>query len=129
MKLHVTILLSAVIIAAGLVLASQQANERRLFADDMLPARKPIARADVIKAVQALDQSRLLSLVTNPNLGVTAFQAIDAKAALDGKSIGVFGEAVLPDGKRSRLNFSFERDDFGRWVINGGDSGQIVLPL
>lgn len=129
MKLHITILLSAVIIATGLVLAARQTNEIRLFAHDMLPSRKAIARADVIRAVQALDQIKLISTVTNRAWGVTNLRVVDAKAALDGKSIGIFSEATLADGKRTALNFSFSRDDFGRWVINPAGGDEIVLPL
>jgi hypothetical protein len=129
MKLNLTILLSAVIISAGLVLAARQAHEARLFADDMFPPlHKPISRADVIKAMEKLDQAKLLAALTNPGSHISAFRVVDAKAALDGKRIGIFGETTTKDGTRSPLNFSFDQDEFGRWVINA-DSGQIVLPL
>ncbi len=128
MKLHLTILLSAGIISTGLVLAARQAHEVRPFADDLLPSHKTISRADVIKAMEQLDQAKLLTALTNPASNVSAFRVMDARAALDGKRICIFCEATTKDAKRSPLNFYFEQDDFGRWVINA-DSGQIVLPL
>ena len=129
MKLHLTILLSAVIIAAGLVLAQRQAHEARPFADDMLPTRKTISRADVIKAVEHIDQAKLLAVFKNPGWEIAAFRVVDAKAALDGKSIGIFGEATTKDGTRSPLNFNFSQDEYGRWVFFPPQGRSIVLPL
>ncbi|HSI14457.1 MAG TPA: hypothetical protein VK961_20570 [Chthoniobacter sp.] len=128
MKLHLTILLSAVIIAAGLVLAARQAHDVRPFANDMLPVPKTISRADVIKAVERLDQAKLLTEVANPKSQVTSLHVVDAKAALDGKSIGIFTEATTKEGVKSPLNFSFVQDEFGRWVIYTG-AEPVVLPL
>lgn len=128
MKLHLTILLSALIIAAGLVLSSRQAHERRYFAADLLPSEKTISRADVIKAVDGLDRAKLLANIVPAGRRATEFRVLDAKASLDRKTIGVFGEVVLEDGSRVAVNFGFERDDFGVWTTTLGEQ-RFVLPL
>jgi hypothetical protein len=129
MKLHLTIVLSAVIISAGLVLAARQPHEARTFADDMLPSHKTISRADVIKAMEQLDQAKLLAAFTYPEFHISAFRVMDARATLDGKGIGIFGEATTKEGTQSPLNFSFHQDEFGRWVFVPDSGRRIVLPL
>jgi len=128
MKLHLTIVLSALIIAAGLVLSSRQAREQRYFAADLLPSEKTISRADVIKAVDGLDRAKLLANIMPAGRRATEVRVLDAKASLDRKTIGVFGEVVLEDGSRAAVNFGFERDDFGLWTTTLGEQ-RFVLRL
>jgi len=128
MKLHLTILLSAVVIAAGLVMSSRQAHERPYFAADLLPSNKTITRADVIKAVDRLDRANLLASIGPAGRRATELHVLDAKASLDQKTIGIFGEVVFEDGSRSQLNFGFERDDYGAWTATLGER-RFVLAL
>ncbi len=128
MKLHLTILLSAVIIAGGLVLSSRQGHERQYFAADLLPSEKTISRADVISAVNRLDQGKLLANMAPAGRRATEFHVLDAKASLDRKTLGIFGEVVLDDGTRRPVNFGFEQDDFGMWAATLGEQ-RFVLAL
>jgi hypothetical protein len=128
MKLNITILLSAIIIAAALVLSSHQANTDRYFATDLLPANKKISRADVIKAVEGLDRAKLLASIVHSSHRATDFRVLDAKASIDRKTIGIFGEVVLADGTRSPLNFGFEQDHYGAWTATLGEQ-RFILAL
>jgi hypothetical protein len=128
MKLHITILLSAIIIAAGLILSSRQTVNDRIFADDLLPPNKIISRADVINAVNRLDRAKLLSSIVSPEHRATDFRVLDAKASVDRKSIGIFTEVVLGNGTRSPITFGFERDYYGAWTATLRDQ-QFTLAL
>jgi hypothetical protein len=121
MKLHITILLSAIIIAAGLILSSRQTHNDGPFADDLLPSHKVVSRAEVIRAVDRLDRPKLLASIVPSGPRATDFKVLDAKASMDRKTIGIFGEVTLEDGKRAPLNFGFERDDYGSWTATFGE--------
>ena len=76
MKLHLTILLSALIIATGLTLLSRQAHDTpRYFAADLLPSEITISRADVIKAVNGLDRAKLLANIVPAGRRATEFRS------------------------------------------------------
>ena len=116
MKLHLTILLSALIIATGLVLSARPTNNDRYFADDLLPSKKVISRADVINAANhQIDRTKLFSGLEAAGYHAKDFRVIDAKASLDQKAIMLFGEVTLQDGTNSPLNFGCGRDEFGVW--------------
>ncbi len=117
MKLHITILLSAIIVAVGLVLSSRPPVHDRYFADDLLPAKKTVSRAEVIDAAnKQIDHTKLFAGLEAAGYHAKDFRVVDAKASLDQKALMLYGDVTLQDGTHSPLNFGCGRDEFGAWT-------------